>query len=86
MGLKVRVMLNDEVSFESKSQQDELAEQIDAETFVAPSFVGVHRKNQKHVTVTTKITDLDTTAANEIGEIVANYFDSTVDKVRVQNN
>lgn len=86
MTFKVRVILEQEVSFNSESEQNELLEKIDSVSFTAPTFVGISSRNKKHVVITTRITDIDIRNLDEIGQVVADYFDTEYQNVRVNNN
>lgn len=78
------VALDDRTQFDSKAEQDELAEKIDRETFVAPSFVGTRSRTDDQVTVRTQVTTLNTEAANQIGQIVADHFDTSFKRVQFE--
>mgnify|MGYP006265904131 CR=1 FL=1 len=86
MTFKVRVILENEVSFTSESEQNELLEKIDSVSFTAPTFVGIKSKNKKHVVITTRVTDIDISNLNDIGQAVADYFDTEYENVRVNSN
>lgn len=82
--LTLRIKLEDEVDFESESEQKALGEAIDTETFTAPAFVGAPKKRFGDVVVKLNVSNLESSTADEIGAIVADHFDSDVETVRIE--
>lgn len=83
MGFNLYVHLEDEIAFDSKAEQDRLAEEIDSKTFIGPEFVGASDNNR--VVVKARAASLDTDDANQIGDIVAAHFDTTAKRVRLDS-
>lgn len=86
MGLKVRVLLKDDVQFADKEEQEKLRVAIDEESFTAPEFVGVHRLDNRHITINTRVTDINIENANDMASVVADHFDTEVKSVRILDN
>jgi len=86
MTFKVRVILEEEVLFNSESEQNELLEKIDSVSFTSPTFVGSVSKNRKHVVIDTSVTDIDIRNLDDIGQVVADYFDTEYKNIRVNDN
>lgn len=82
MGFEIYVQLEDDVQFDSYNAQDGLARDIDSKTYLAPEFVGVD--DSSRVKVSVQSPSLNGDDPNNVGQIVANYFDTSVKSVRVE--
>lgn len=92
MSLVINVCLKSDIEFTSRAQQEKLREEIDKQTFIIPkvegeSFISNRARTTNQVSIKgIQVSSFTTDVADEVGEIVADFFDTEVEWVQISES